>query len=125
MVSILVDDPIKAHKYYTEVLGFVSKEFNPEAQIAVIVSPEDPDGTSILLEPRGESFAKEYQEQLYKSGLPIMVFEAEKLTEEIYKLKAHGVKFRDDLAKPEWGLQNLFEDTCGNLLMLQGSDKKK
>jgi predicted enzyme related to lactoylglutathione lyase len=125
MTSIFVDDPIKAHKYYTEVLGFLSKDFNTDAQIAVVVSPEDPDGTSLLLEPRGDSFAKDYQEKVYKSGLPVMVFEAKNLVEEIYKLKAHGVKFRDDLAKPEWGIQNLFEDTYGNLIMLQESNKRK
>ena len=30
------------------------------------------------------------------------------------------VIFVDDPAMPEWGLQNLFEDTCGNLIMIEG-----
>jgi len=30
-----------------------------------------------------------------------------------------GIKVRPDLDKPDWGLTNLFEDGCGNLLMLQ------
>jgi hypothetical protein len=41
------------------------------------------------------------------------------LATQISTLKARGVQFRDDLAKPEWGLENIFEDTCGNLIMLQ------
>ena len=119
MTSISVDDPIKAHEYYTEVLGFTSKEFIEEAHLAVVVSPEDPDGTALLLEPRGDSFARTYQESVYKAGLPIIVFGTTDLRSEIERLKKNGVKFRDDLAKPEWGLENLFDDTFGNLIMIQ------
>ena len=119
MTSIFVDDPIKAHEYYTKVLGFESKEFVADAHLAVVVSPEDPNGTALLLEPRGDSFAKTYQESVYKAGLPIIVFGTTNIQAEIEKLKKNGVKFRGDLAKPEWGLQNLFEDTFGNLIMIQ------
>ena len=31
MTSLLVDDPIKAFKFYTEVLGFVERMYVPEA----------------------------------------------------------------------------------------------
>ena len=91
----------------------------PDAQLAVVVSPEDPYGTALLLEPRGDSFAKDYQEHVYNSGLPIIVFGVSDLTGEIERLKDRGVKFRDDLTRKEWGIQNLFEDSCGNLIMLQ------
>lgn len=118
LVSIFVDDPIKAHKFYTEVLSFRSKEFNPDAHMSIVVSPEDPNGTALLLEPRGDSFAKEYQEHVYDAGLPVIVFGVNDLSGEIERLKNNGVKFRDDLSKKEWGLENLFEDTCGNIIML-------
>ena len=49
MTSIFVDDPIKAHEYYTKALGFQSKDFQPESHLAVVVSPEDSNGTTILL----------------------------------------------------------------------------
>jgi len=119
MTSIFVDEPIKAHGYYTQVLGFESKEFAADAHLAVVVSPEDPNGTALLLEPRGDSFAKTYQESVYKAGLPVIVFGTTDIHTEIEKLKKRGVKFRDDLARPEWGLQNLFEDTFGNLIMIE------
>lgn len=119
LTSIFVDDPIKAHAFYTEVLGFHSKEFVPEAQLAVVVSPQDPNGTALLLEPRGDSFAREYQERLYDAGLPAMVFGVDDLAGEMERLKSRGVKFRDDLTKKEWGLENIFEDSFGNLIMLQ------
>ena len=123
MTSIFVDDPIKAHKFYTDILGFQTQEFSPEAQLAIVVSPEDPKGTALLLEPRGDSFGKEYQEQVYKTGLPIIVFGTEDISSEIERLKKSGVKFREDLTKEEWGIKNLFEDTCGNLIMLHEEPK--
>lgn len=119
MTSIFVDNPVKAHEFYTKVLGFQSKEFAEDAQLAIIVSSEDPNGTALLLEPRGDSFAKTYQENVYNAGLPIIVFGTKDIQAEIKKLKKNGVKFRDDLARPEWGLQNLFEDTFGNLIMIE------
>lgn len=118
LTSVFVDDPVKAHKFYTEVLGFQTREFEPEAQLAIIVSPEDPDGTALLLEPRGDSFAKTYQESVYNAGMPIIVFGATNVDVTRKELEDRGVVFRDDLSKPEWGMQNLFEDTFGNLIML-------
>lgn len=118
LTSIFVDDPIKAHKFYTEILGFESKEYDPDAQLAVVVSSEDPDGIALLLEPMGDSFAKEYQEHYYNAGLPVIIFGVDDLKVEIERLKKRGVKFRDDLTKKEWGLDNLFEDSFGNLIML-------
>ena len=59
LTGVFVDDPIKAHHFYTDILGFQSKEYAPDAQLAVVVSAEDPKGTALLLEPRGDSFAKE------------------------------------------------------------------
>jgi catechol 2,3-dioxygenase-like lactoylglutathione lyase family enzyme len=122
MTSVYVDDPVAAHEFYTDVLGFRSKEFVPEGQLAVVVSPEDPDGTALLLEPRGESFVKTFQKKVYEAGLPIIVFGTDDVDATRRELESRDVQFRDDLARPEWGLQNLFEDTCGNLIMLQGRD---
>jgi len=119
LVSLFVDDPVRAHEFYTEVLGFLSKEFTPDAHLAIVVSPEDPGGTALLLEPRGDSFARTYQEHVYKAELPIIVFSAQNLEATRRDLESRGVQFRDDLAKPEWGMENMFEDTFGNLILLQ------
>ena len=119
MTSVFVDDPVRAHAFYTEVLGFRSQHFDPDAQLAIVASAEDPEGTSLLLEPRGDGFARTYQEAVFEAGLPTIVFGTTGLSAEIDRLKEAGVRFREDLAKPEWGLENLFEDTAGNLIMLQ------
>ena len=37
LTSIFVDDPVRAHKFYTEVLGFLSKQFTLDAHLAIVV----------------------------------------------------------------------------------------
>jgi predicted enzyme related to lactoylglutathione lyase len=121
LVSIPVQDPIIAHEIYTSKLGFISQEFNPEAKIAIVVSAEDQDGTAMLLEPCAGTFAEAYQQSAFKASLPIMVFKVENVETELKRLKAAGVKVRPDLDKPDWGLKNMFEDGCGNILMIEES----
>ena len=119
LVSIPVQDTIKAHEIYTSKLGFVSKIFDAEMQLAIALSPEDSTGTAILLEPCRGTFAESYQKSAFESNLPIMVFSVDDVDAELGKLGAAGIILRPDLDKPEWDLANMFEDGCGNLLMLE------
>ena len=121
LVSIPVNDPIEAHAIYTHKLGFQSKEFDPDSLIAVVVSADALDGTAILLEPCTGTFAEDYKRAAYEAKLPIMVLETSDLSLELDKLSSAGVVLRPDLDRPDWGLSNIFEDGCGNLLMLQES----
>jgi len=118
LTSVLVHDPIKAHKFYTEVLDFVEKMYVPEASLAIVVSPDDPDGTALLLEPNGNLGANAFQEAVYKAGLPIIVFGVADIQKEYQKLKDRGVVFRKEPTKTDYGIETLFEDTCGNLIQL-------
>ena len=119
LVSMPVKDPILAHEIYVTKLGFVSKEFDPEAQLAVVASPLQPEGPALLLEPCVGTFAESYQDAAFQANLPIMVFSVQDVDREMKRLASVGVKLRPDLDRPDWGLTNLFEDGCGNLLMLQ------
>ncbi|WP_153915727.1 VOC family protein [Shewanella sp. TC10] len=119
LVSIPVKDSIEAHEIYTSKLGFITKEFNPEHHLAIVVSTEEPLGVSFLLEPCEGSFAENYQASAYKANLPIMVFSTHNVKAELKRLQGLGVKLRPDLNNPEWGLINMFEDGCGNILMLE------
>jgi hypothetical protein len=102
-----------------EVLSFRSQQYESDAQLSIVVSTENPDGTALLLEPRGDSFVREFQERVYSAGLPIIVFGVNDLPGEIGRLKNHGVEFREDLIKKKWSIESLFEDSFGNLLMLE------
>jgi catechol 2,3-dioxygenase-like lactoylglutathione lyase family enzyme len=62
LTSVFVDDQDKALKFYTEVLGFVKKLDFPLGKFKwlTVVSPEEPDGTQLLLEPNDNPAAKAY-----------------------------------------------------------------
>ena len=118
LTSVFVDDPIKAFAFYTGTLGFVKHTYVPEAELAIVTSPEEPDGTALLLEPRGDSYARTYQDKVYQAELPVIVFGVENIQAEHERLRNLGVVFRSEPTKTEWGTQALFEDTCGNLVQL-------
>lgn len=118
LTSVFVDDPIKAMTFYTEVFGFVAETYVPQAQLAIVVSPEDRDGTRLLLEPNNNPIAKTYQEALYAAGLPAIVFGVTDLNQEYERLKSLGVVFRSEPTTMEWGTQAVCEDTLGNLVQL-------
>jgi predicted enzyme related to lactoylglutathione lyase len=123
MTSVFVKSPKDAFRFYTEVLGFVEKMYEPEAEIAIVASPEDPDGTQLLLEPNGNPIAKTYQEAIYKAGLPVIVFGVEDIQEEYERLKKAGVVFKKEPTTTEWGIQAIFDDTCGNWILLHQTKK--
>jgi predicted enzyme related to lactoylglutathione lyase len=118
LTSIPVKDPLAAFKFYTEVLGFKEKMYLPDMLVAIVVSPEDPDGTAILLEPRGSYGSSEYYQGIYNAGLPIIVLGADDVQAEYEKLKARGVVFKQGPTRNEWGMQAVFDDTCGNYIQI-------
>lgn len=119
LVSVPVQDPTHAHKIYTEKLGFISKQFSPEQSLAIEVSAQQQDGTALLLEPCQGNFAERYQKSAFEANLPIMVFSVDEVEAELTRLTRAGIKLRPDLDNLEWGLKNMFEDGCGNLLMIE------
>ena len=114
-----VKDPIKAHEIYTSKLGFTSKEFDADASVAIVVSAEDQQGAAILLEPCKGTFAESYQKSAFDANLPVMIFAVKNVEAELERLKNNGVKLRPELDRPDWGLTNMFEDGCGNILMIE------
>jgi predicted enzyme related to lactoylglutathione lyase len=118
LASVSVKDPIAAFKFYTETLGFVEKTYMPEMLLAIVVSPEDKDGTALLLEPRGGYGSDKFYDGIYEAKLPVIIFGSEDVQAEYEKLKAKGVKFTQEPTKTEWGTQAIFDDTCGNLIQI-------
>lgn len=118
LTSVYVDSVDKAFTFYTNVLGFLPCMYIPEANLAIVVSPEEPDGTGLLLEPNDNPIAKTYQEALYATGLPAIVFGVTHAQAEYERLTTLGVVFRGEPTHTEGGILALFEDTCGNLIQL-------
>jgi len=118
LTSIFVHDPKSAFKFYTEVLGFVEKLYAPEMNLAIVASPEEPNGTGLLLEPNNSQLAKTYQQGLYDQEIPCIIFGVADIQKEFKNLTAKGVVFTKEPVKTEVGTQALFEDTCGNFIQL-------
>ena len=123
MVSIFVSDPMKAHAYYTDVLGFKSRLFMPEHYLAIICSNEEPDGVGVLLEPNHNPIASTYQDALWKANLPCMVFGTDNIQADYENLQSKGVVFRKPPTKTQWGTETVFEDGFGNLIQLHEMPK--
>jgi len=118
MTSIPVKNPVEAHEFYTNILGFQSLMFMPEAHLAIVVSADDPKGTSLLLEPIDGTFYQTFQSEAYEKGLPVIVLGSENVKEEYEKLLAKGVKFKQEPTTNEWGTSAVFNDTCGNYIQI-------
>lgn len=118
MTSVFVHDPIKAFTFYTQTLGFIERVYMPEMYLAIVASPEEPEGTGLLLEPNNNPIAKTYQEAVYQAGLPIIVFQVADIQQEYERLRGLGVVFTKEPTKMDWGTEAVFDDTCGNLIQL-------
>ena len=118
LTSVFVHDPNEALKFYTETLGFVKIMHVPEAWLAIVASPEEPQGTALLLEPNKNPIASTYQEGLYKAGIPVIVFGVDDVQKEYERLKELGVAFKKEPTKNDYGIEAMFDDTCGNWIQI-------
>lgn len=118
MTSVYVDSPEKAFQFYTDVLGFVKQVYMPEAYLAIVRSPEQEAGPGLLLEPNHNPIAQTYQQAVYEAGLPVIVFAVDDVQAEYERLRDRGVVFQSEPEKTEWGIQAVFDDTCGNWIQL-------
>ncbi len=118
--SVLVDNQDTALKFYTGVLGFVKKQDFPvgEFKWLTVVSPEEPDGTELVLEPDNNPAAKAFKKALYEQGIPLTAFAVEDIQKEYERLKKLGVVFRGEPTKMGSTTQAVFDDTCGNLIQI-------
>lgn len=120
ITSVLVDDQEKALRFYTDVLGFVKKIDFPvgEARWLTVVSPEDPEGTELLLEPDGHPAAGPFKEALVEDGIPFTSFAVEDAKGEFERLRTLGVRFTQEPLEMGEVTTAVFDDTCGNLIQI-------
>ena len=120
--SVFVNDQDKALKFYTETLGFVKKRDVPAEQYRwlTVVSPDDQNGTELVLEPNDNPAAKTYQKAIFEQGIPATSFGVSDVRAEHERLKELGVKFTMEPTEVmEHVIIAVFDDTCGNLIQIQ------
>ena len=122
LTSVSIDDYDKALKFYTEILGFIKKHDIPlggGARWITVVSPEEPNGTELLLEPNADYPAmKALKEALVNDGIPFTAFRVDDIQKEYARLKALGVEFTMEPTNMGTTTAAVFDDTCGNLIQI-------
>lgn len=120
LTSVFVNDQESALKFYTDVLGFEMKQDIPVGDFKwlTVVSPEEPDGPELLLEPSDNPAARSYKESIYEQGIAAAAFAVTDVDREYERLKQLGVDF--NMVPTSMGDTKvaLFDDTCGNLIQI-------
>jgi catechol 2,3-dioxygenase-like lactoylglutathione lyase family enzyme len=120
VTSVLVDDQEKALQFYTDVLGFVKKTDIPmgEARWLTVVSPQDPGGIELLLEPDAHPAAGPFKEALVADGIPYTSFGVDDVKAEFNRLRDRGVRFTQEPLEMGPVTTAVFDDGCGNLIQI-------
>jgi catechol 2,3-dioxygenase-like lactoylglutathione lyase family enzyme len=120
ITSVYVDDQAKALRFYTEVLGFVKKTDVPVGEFSwlTVVSPDQPDGVELLLEPDEHPAAKVFKAALVTDGMPFTQFAVDDVHAEFERLSGLGVRFTQEPLDMGPVTTAVFDDTCGNLIQL-------
>lgn len=120
VTSVLVDDQERAVRFYTDVLGFEKKEDIPlgEARWLTVVSPQDRDGTELLLEPDEHPAAKPFKAALVEDGIPYTSFAVDDVRAEFDRMRDLGVRFTQEPLDLGAVTTAVFDDTCGNLIQI-------
>jgi catechol 2,3-dioxygenase-like lactoylglutathione lyase family enzyme len=120
LTSVFVDDQDKAERFYTDVLGFVKRHDIPlgEHRWLTVVSPDDLDGTELLLEPSSHPAVGPYRASLAADGIPSAQFTVDDVGAEHERLAGVGVRFTQEPADMGNVTTAVFDDTCGNLIQI-------
>jgi catechol 2,3-dioxygenase-like lactoylglutathione lyase family enzyme len=120
VTSVLVDDQEKALRFYTDVLGFEKKKDVSlgEFRWLTVVSPQDPSGTELLLEPDAHPAAKPFKNALVADGIPYTSFGVDDVKADFERLSGRGVRFTQPPTAMGPVTTAVFDDTCGNLIQI-------
>ena len=89
VTSVWVDDQERALRFYTDVLGFVKKADVPvgEHRWLTVVSPDEPNGVELLLEPDAHPAARPLKEAFVADGMPFTSFAVDDAKAEFERLR--------------------------------------
>ena len=125
VTSVYVNDQDKALDFYANTLGFVKKHDIPmgHARWLTLVSPGQPNGTELLLEPEGHPAVVPFKKALVADGIPFTSFGVEDVRKEYQRLRKGGVTFTQPPVEMGPVVTAVFDDTCGNLIQIAQKPK--
>ncbi|PQE02260.1 bleomycin resistance protein [Mycobacterium sp. EPG1] len=123
--SVMVDDQKKALRFYTDVLGFLVKHDVPmgDARWITVVSPENPAGTELVLEPDAHPAVRPFKDALVADGIPFTAFVVGDVRAEYERLRGLGVTFTQEPTDMGPVTTAVLDDTCGNLIQIQSATR--
>lgn len=118
--SVFVDDQAKALDVYTRLLGFQVRHDIPlgEHRWLTVVSPDEPDGVEVVLEPNEHPAARAFTAALAEDGIPSTSFTVDDVAAEHERLTGLGITFTQPPTPTGPVVTAVFDDTCGNLVQL-------
>ena len=120
LASVLVDDQQKALRFYTDVLGFEKKVEVPMGEHAwlTVVSPEEPEGVQLVLEPAAHPAVGPFRSAMVADGIPWTAFAVNDVAAEFERLSGLGVEFTQPPVDHGPVITAVLDDTCGNLIQI-------
>lgn len=121
VTSVLVDDQAEGLAFYRDKLGFRVKhdiDMGDGNRWLTLVSPDNPEGTELLLEPSGHPAVGPFKAALVADGIPFTSFMVDDLDAEVKRLKGLGVTFTVEPMDAGTVLMAVFDDSCGNLIQI-------
>ena len=82
------------------------------------MSPEQPDGTELLLEPSDHPAVNPYKNALVEDGIPSASFAVDDVRAEFDRLRSKGVRFTQEPTEMGGVTMAVLDDTCGNLIQI-------
>ena len=89
-----------------------------------MVSPEEPDGVELLLEPDNHPAVKPFRDALVEDGIPVTSFAVDDVRAEYERLSAKGVRFLQPPVDHGTVVTAVLDDTCGNLVQICEEKRK-
>lgn len=120
LTTVFVDDQEAAQRFYTDVLGFGLRHKVPIGDDfwLTVVSPEDPNGPELLLEPSRHPAVRPFREALVADGIPLAQFTVDDVHAEYERLTRIGVTFTQPPTDMGTVVTAVLDDSCGNLVQL-------
>ena len=120
LTTVYVDDQAKALRFYAETLGLTKKTDFSQGSFRwlTVASPEEPDGTELLLALNNNPADKAYQQAKFQQNQPATTFFTDDLPADYDRMKARGAEFTEPPKDVGYAQIAILRDGCGNLVQV-------
>lgn len=120
LTTVYVTDQARALRFYTEVLGLVTKaDFsNGPFRWLTVTAPDDADGIELQLALDDDPAARAFQQARFAQGQPALMFYTDDITGDCDRIRARGGELTQPPTEVTGSTIAKLTDGCGNLLQI-------